>query len=227
VSAIHATAIVDPAAELAADVVIGPYAIVGAGVQIDLGTTVGAHCVIEGPTRIGRDNRIFSHAALGAAPQDMKYGGEPTRLEIGDRNTIREFVTINRGTIKGGGVTKVGDGCLLMACCHVAHDCELADRIIMGNNVLLAGHVSVGEQVNIAGGAAAHQFVTIGDYAYVGAMTRVVQEVPPYVILHDRSLRDIARRRPADLGALRLCYGVGPAKAERWGEALLAVVRGG
>jgi UDP-N-acetylglucosamine acyltransferase len=186
---IHPTAVVASGSELGVGVEIGPYCVVGPQVRIGDRTRVGAQVVIDGVTRIGEDNVIVGQASLGAAPQDLSYKGEPTQLEIGDRNTIREFVTINRGTVKGGGTTRIGNDCLLMACCHVAHDCELKDRIIMGNNVLLAGHVLVSEQANISGGAAAHHFVTIGAFAYVGGMTRMVQDVPPYMILEGHPSR--------------------------------------
>jgi UDP-N-acetylglucosamine acyltransferase len=186
---IHPTAAIAPGAELGLEVEIGPYCVVGPHVVIGDRTRVGPQVVFDGVTRIGEDNLIVGQASLGGPPQDLSYKGEPTRLEIGDRNTIREFVTINRGTIKGGGITRIGSNCLLMACCHVAHDCELGDRIIMGNNVLLAGHVLVGEQANISGGAAAHHFVSIGSYAYVGGMTRMVQDVPPYMILEGHPSR--------------------------------------
>jgi UDP-N-acetylglucosamine acyltransferase len=186
---IHPTAVISPGSELGIGVEIGPYCVVGPRVQIGDRTRVGAPVVIDGVTRIGEDNVIVGQASLGAAPQDLSYKGEPTQLVIGDRNTIREFVTINRGTVKGGGTTRIGNDCLLMACCHVAHDCELKNRIIMGNNVLLAGHVLVCEQANISGGAAAHHFVTIGAFAYVGGMTRMVQDVPPYMILEGHPSR--------------------------------------
>ncbi len=186
---IHPTAVISPGSELGIGVEIGPYCVVGPQVQIGDRTRVGAQVVIDGVTRIGEDNVIVGQASLGAAPQDLSYKGEPTQLVIGDRNTIREFVTINRGTVKGGGTTRIGNDCLLMACCHVAHDCELKNRIIMGNNVLLAGHVLVCEQANISGGAAAHHFVTIGAFAYVGGMTRMVQDVPPYMILEGHPSR--------------------------------------
>jgi UDP-N-acetylglucosamine acyltransferase len=189
VTKIHPTAAIAAGAELGLEVEIGPYCVVGPQVVIGDRTRVGPQVVFDGVTRIGQDNLIVGQASLGGPPQDLSYKGEPTRLEIGDKNTIREFVTINRGTIKGGGITRIGNNCLLMACCHVAHDCELADRIIMGNNVLLAGHVQVGEQANISGGAAAHHFVSIGSYAYVGGMTRMVQDVPPYMILEGHPSR--------------------------------------
>jgi len=186
---IHSTAVVAPGAELGTDVRIGPYCVVGPDVRIGDRTQVGPQVVIDGVTELGEDNLIIGQASLGGSPQDLSYKGERTRLVIGARNTIREFVTINRGTVKGGGVTRIGNGCLLMACCHVAHDCELRDRIIMGNNVLLAGHVLVEEMANVSGGAAAHHFVTIGAYAYVGGMTRMVQDVPPFMILEGHPSR--------------------------------------
>src|SRR5262245_41792477 len=147
---IHPTAVVDRRAELGQDVEVGPYTVLGPGVTVGDRTRIGPQVVIDGVTEIGEDNRIVGQASLGGPPQDLSYKGEATRLVIGSRNTIREFVTINRGTVKGGGITRVGNGCLLMACCHVAHDCELRDRIIMGNNVLLAGHVLVEEQSNVS-----------------------------------------------------------------------------
>jgi len=186
---IHPTAVVAPGAELGTDVEIGPHSVVGSAVVVGNRTRIGPQVVLDGRTRIGEDNLIVGQASLGGPPQDLSYSGEPTELTIGDRNTIREFVTINRGTVKGGGITRVGSDCLLMACCHVAHDCELSDRIIMGNNVLLAGHVKVEEQANVSGGAAAHHFVTIGAYSYVGGMTRIIQDAPPYMILEGHPSR--------------------------------------
>ena len=186
---IHPTAVLAHGAELGADVEIGPHTVVGPDVQIGDRTRIGPQVVIDGRTQIGEDNWVVGQASLGGAPQDLSYKGEPTELLIGDRNTIREFVTINRGTVKGGGLTRIGNDCLLMACCHVAHDCDLANRIIMGNNVLLAGHVQVEEQANISGGAAAHHFVTVGAYCYVGGMTRMIQDVPPYMILEGHQPR--------------------------------------
>lgn len=186
---IHPTAVVSPGAELGEDVEIGPHSVVGPSVVVGNRTRIGPQVVIDGRTRIGEDNLIVGQASLGAPPQDLSYRGEPTELSIGDRNTIREFVTINRGTIKGGALTRIGNDCLLMACCHVAHDCELASRIIMGNNVMLAGHVKVEEQANISGGAAAHHFVTIGAFSYIGGMTRIIQDAPPYMILEGHPSR--------------------------------------
>jgi UDP-N-acetylglucosamine acyltransferase len=188
-SRIHPTTVVHPGAELGVGVEIGPYSVVGPQVQIGDGTRIGPQVVVDGITTIGRDNVIVGQASLGAAPQDLSYRGEATFLEIGDRNTIREFVTINRGTVKGGGVTRVGSDCLLMACCHVAHDCEIEDRVILGNNVLLAGHVLVCEQANVSGAAAAHHFATIGAGAYVGGLTRIVTDCPPHMIVEGHPSR--------------------------------------
>ena len=186
---IHPTAVIAQGAELGEGVEIGPYCVVGPNVKIGDRTKVGPQVVLEGVTEIGVENLIVGQASLGGPPQDLSYRGEPTELEIGDRNTIREFVTINRGTVKGGGVTRVGNDNLLMACCHVAHDCQLKDHIILANNVLLAGHVLVGERANISGAAAAHHFVTIGAMAYVGGLTRMVQDVPPFMILEGHPSR--------------------------------------
>jgi UDP-N-acetylglucosamine acyltransferase len=178
---IHATAIVDASAELAATVSVGPYAVIGPQVRIGDGTTVGAHCVIEGPTTIGRDNRIFASASLGAAPQDMKYRGEPTELSIGDRNTIREFCTFNRGTTQDVGVTRIGDDNWIMAYVHIAHDVQLGKRTILANNATLAGHVHVGDWAIVGGLSGVHQFCKIGAHAMVGFQSHVSQDVPPYM----------------------------------------------
>ena len=186
---IHPTAVIADGAELGLDVTIGPYSVIGARVRIGDGTTIGPQVVIDGVTTVGRDNRFLGQANIGGAPQDLSYEDEPTQLWMGDRNTVREFVTINRGTIKGGGVTRVGDDCLFMACSHVAHDCEIESSVMLGNNVLLAGHVAVGQNAIVNGAAAAHQFVTIGRNAYVGGMTRVIQDVPPFVILEGHPAR--------------------------------------
>jgi UDP-N-acetylglucosamine acyltransferase len=168
VAVIHATAIVDATAELAGSVSVGPYAVIGAGVTVGEGTTIGAHCVIEGPTAIGRDNRIFPHAALGAAPQDMKYRGEPTRLVIGDRNTVREFCTFNRGTVQDEGVTRIGDDNWIMAYVHIAHDVQVGCRTVLANNATLAGHVHIGDWVIVGGLSGVHQYCRIGAHAMTG-----------------------------------------------------------
>ena len=187
-SLIHASAIVDAAAELDASVEIGPYVVVSAGVRIGAGTKVGAHCVIHGPTDIGRDNQIHSHAALGGAPQDMKYRGEPTQLLIGDRNTIREFCTLNRGTVQDGGVTRVGDDNWIMAYVHLAHDVQLGHHTTLANNATLAGHVQVGDWVTVGGLSGVHQFVKIGAHAFVGFSSAVTQDVPPYMMVDGNPL---------------------------------------
>ncbi len=180
-SLIHPSAIVDPAAELGATVSVGPYAVIGAGVSVGEGSTIGAHCVIEGPTTIGRDNRIFSHAALGAAPQDMKYRGEPTSLEIGNRNTIREFCTFNRGTAQDVGVTRLGNDNWVMAYVHVAHDVQVGQHTILANNATLAGHVHVGDWVIVGGLTGVHQFCKVGAHAMLGFQSHVSQDVPPFM----------------------------------------------
>ncbi|MEZ5973873.1 MAG: acyl-ACP--UDP-N-acetylglucosamine O-acyltransferase [Planctomycetota bacterium] len=190
---IHPTAVIEDGAELGADVEVGPYTVVGRHVRIGDGTRIGPQVMIDGHTVIGRENFIVGQSSLGTPPQDFSYRGEDTRLFVGDRNTIREFVTINRGTIKGGGVTRVGSDCLLMACCHVAHDCELEDRVILGNGVLLAGHTLVEHHANLSGMAGAVAFITVGAHAYVGGMTRMSKDVPPYMIVdgHDSRVRGV------------------------------------
>jgi UDP-N-acetylglucosamine acyltransferase len=181
-SAIHPSAIVSPEAELDASVTVGPYAVIGAGVRLGAGTSVGAHTVIEGATAIGRDNRIFSHAAIGAAPQDMKYRGEPTALVIGDRNTIREFCTFNRGTTQDEGVTRIGNDNWIMAYVHVAHDVQVGDRTILANNATLAGHVHIGDWVIVGGLTGVHQFCRVGAHAMTGFQSHVSQDVPPFMM---------------------------------------------
>ena len=185
---IHPTAIVDPAAELAADVVVGPFAVIGAGVVIGGGTEVGAHAVVEGPTTIGRGNRIHAHAVLGGAPQDMKYRGEPTSLVVGDRNTIREFCTFNRGTAQDAGVTRVGDDNWIMAYVHLAHDVQLGSRCILANNATLAGHVHVGDWAIVGGLTGVHQFCHIGAHAMTGFQSHVSQDVPPFMTVSGNPL---------------------------------------
>jgi UDP-N-acetylglucosamine acyltransferase len=180
---IHPTALVDPAAELAGDVSVGAYTLIGPEVVIGAGTRVGPHCVIEGRTTIGRDNQIFQFASLGAAPQDKKYAGEPTELRIGDRNTIREFCTFNRGTAQDAGVTRVGDDNWIMAYVHIAHDVQLGHRTILANNATLAGHVHVGDWVIVGGLTGVHQFVRIGAHAMIGFATALSQDAPPFMMI--------------------------------------------
>ena len=190
---IHPTAIVDAGAELDASVEVGPYAVIGAGVRIGAGTQVGAHTVIQGPTTIGRDNRIHPHTSLGGAPQDMKYRGEPTSLEIGDRNTIREFCTFSRGTAQDVGVTRVGDDNWIMAYVHLAHDVQLGHHTILANNATLAGHVHVGDWAVIGGLTGVHQFCHVGAHAMVGFQSHVSQDVPPFMTVagHPLAVRGI------------------------------------
>lgn len=188
VAQVHPTAIVDRQAELDMGVGVGPYAVVGAGVQVGAGTTIGPHCVLEGPLTIGRENRIHAHAVLGGAPQDMKYRGEPTSLVIGDRNTIREFCTFNRGTTQDGGVTRVGDDNWIMAYVHVAHDVQLGSQTILANNATLAGHVHVGDWAIVGGLVGVHQFCRVGAHAMVGFHSRVSQDVPPFMTVAGQPL---------------------------------------
>ena len=178
---IHSTAIIDPAANLAADCEVGPYSVIGADVSIGPGCWIGPHVVLKGPTLIGARNRIFQFASVGEDPQDLKYAGEATRLEIGDDNIIREYATINRGTADGGAVTRIGNSNLLMAYIHVAHDCQIADHTVFANGASLAGHVTVGEYAILAGFACIHQFCTVGEHAFVGLNSVANRDVAPYL----------------------------------------------
>jgi len=180
---VHPTASVDPSARLGSGVEVGAFTLVGPGVEIGDGTRIGPHCSILGPTRIGRDNVVHGHVAIGGDPQDKKYRGETVRLEIGDRNVIREFTTINRGTGGGGGVTRIGNGNWLLAYTHVAHDCIVGNDCIFSNNATLAGHVEVGDQVILSGFAGIHQFCRIGMHAFVGMGAFVNGDVPPFVMV--------------------------------------------
>ncbi|MCM5569196.1 acyl-ACP--UDP-N-acetylglucosamine O-acyltransferase [Burkholderiaceae bacterium FT117] len=179
---IHPTAAVDPAAELDSSVEVGAYSVIGAGVRIGANTRIGPHVVVEGPTTIGSDNRIFQFASIGAAPQDKKYAGEPTSLEIGNGNTIREFVTINRGTVQDRGTTTLGHDNWIMAYVHIAHDCLIGDHTIFANTTNLAGHVQVGDWVILGGCTQVHQFCKIGAHAMTGVSTVVLHDVPPFVM---------------------------------------------
>jgi len=180
---IHSTAIVDPGARIGANVAIGPYSIIGPDVEIGDNTEVGPHVVIKGHTRIGRDNHIFQFCSLGEVPQDKKYAGEPTRLEIGDRNTIREFCTFNLGTVQGGGLTSIGDDNWLMAYAHIAHDCHVGNKTIFANGASLAGHVTVDDWVIFGGFTGVHQFCRIGAHVITAASSLVLQDVPPYLMV--------------------------------------------
>lgn len=175
-------AVIDPSARIADDVTIGPYAVIGPEVEIGAGSWIGPHVVIQGPTRIGRDNRIFQFASVGEIPQDKKFHGERVWLEIGDGNTIREFVTINRGTGDGGGVTRIADDNWIMAYCHIAHDCLVGSHTVLANSVSLAGHVEVGDHVILGGFTLVHQFSRIGEYAFLAFGSHVDRDVPPFVL---------------------------------------------
>ena len=185
---IHATALVDPAAEIDGTVSIGPYTVIGPHVKIGAGTTVGAHCVIDGRTTIGRDNRIFQFNSLGAVPQDKKYAGEPTELTIGDRNTIREFCTFNLGVPGAGGVTSVGNDNWIMAYTHIAHDCHVDNHTTLANNTTLAGHVHLADWVTVGGLTGIHQFVSVGAHAMIGFASAVSQDVPPFMLVDGNPL---------------------------------------
>ncbi len=180
---IDARAVIDPSAELAADVAVGPFAVIGAGVHIAAGTTVSAHCVLSGPTWIGRDNRIYPFASVGEAPQDKKYAGEPTELVIGERNTIREYCTINRGTIQDRGRTAVGDDNWIMAYVHIAHDCVVGNRTVLANAASLAGHVHIEDDAVLGGFTLVHQFCRIGAHAFTAMGAGIKGDVPPYVMV--------------------------------------------
>jgi UDP-N-acetylglucosamine acyltransferase len=180
---IHSTAIISGKADLAADVEIGPYCVIGADVVIDAGTRVGSHVVINGPTRIGKDNRIYQFASIGDDPQDKKYAGEPTRLVIGDRNTIREYCTISRGTVQDLQETRLGDDNWIMAYVHIAHDCVVGNHSILANNTTLAGHVNVGDWVIFGGFSGAHQFCNVGAHAFIGMYAGTNRDVPAYVVV--------------------------------------------
>lgn len=213
---IHPTAVVDPAAELGEGVTLGPFAVIGAGVVVGDGTEVGAAAQIQGPdTRLGRENRVFPHACIGFEPQDLKFEGEASRLEIGDRNQFREFTTVHRGTGFGGGVTSIGSDNLFMAYSHVAHDCHVGSRCVFTNNATLGGHVTVHDDATIGAFSAVHQFTRVGRHAYIGGFTVLTMDALPYV---------------KTVGQKPLCYGVNsiglrrkgmpPEVRRRIGEAL-------
>jgi len=179
---IHPTALVDPEVRLGEGVEVGAYAVIGPGVEIGANTRIGAHVVIQGPTRLGADNEVFPFASVGSAPQDKKYKGEPTRLEIGDRNQIRECVTLNRGTTKDEGVTRIGDDNLFMAYSHVAHDCRVGSHCVLANNATLGGHVHLGDWVIMGGFSGVHQFCKVGAHAFIANNAAVTRDVPPYIM---------------------------------------------
>lgn len=212
---LHPTALIDPRAALGSDVEVGPYCVIGPHVTIGAGTVVASHVVIEGHTTIGQRNRIAPFNSIGGAPQDKKYAGEPTRLEIGDDNVIREYGTFNIGTVQGGGVTRIGSHNWLMSYIHIAHDCVVGDHTIFANKAQLAGHVEVGDWVILGGDSGAHQFVRIGAHAFTGIGTLLRQDVPPFMMVsgeppapHGVNVEGLKRRgfEAATIASLRTAY---------------------
>ncbi|MDR1166684.1 MAG: acyl-ACP--UDP-N-acetylglucosamine O-acyltransferase [Deltaproteobacteria bacterium] len=214
---VHPTAIVDPTAQLAAGVKVGPYSLIGPRVSVGADTEIMGHVFIDKDTTIGEGCRLFPFASVGADPQDMKYRGEPTRLSIGNRVTIRESTTIHRGTAHGGGETRVGDDALIMASVHVAHDCVLGASVILSSFAVLAGHVRLGEHAIVSGSSAIHQFVRVGAHAFIGGMSGVVKDAPPYMIL--AGVRDKMVVAPNIVGLRRRDF------SERAIEAITGVYR--
>ena len=182
-SGVDPRAIVSPKAELAAGVTVGAYAVIGDDVKVGAGSWIGPHAVVEGPTTLGENNKVYQFASIGGPPQDLKYKGEPTRLEIGDRNVFREFTTMNRGTVTGGGATVIGNDNLFMAYTHVAHDCHVGNRCVMANYATLGGHVHLGDWVIMGGYSGVHQFTKVGPHAFLGNNAAVTRDVPPYVMV--------------------------------------------
>lgn len=225
-------AVVAASAQLADDVQVGPYSIIGPDVTVGAGTWIGPHVVINGPTRIGRGNRIFQFASIGEEPQDKKHKGEVTRLSIGDRNVFREFCTINRGTALDRGETTIGSGNLFMAYTHVAHDCVLGDNIVMANCATLGGHVHLGDWVIMGGLSAAHQFSRIGAHAFIANNTAVTRDVPPYVMAvgqpaepHSINSEGLKRRGFTDeqIRTIKQAYRLLYRKGLKLGEALTEI----
>lgn len=213
----HSTAIIDPKAELDSSVEVGAYSIIGAGVRIASGTRVGSHVVIKGPTTIGKNNQIFQFSSLGEAPQDKKYKGEPTTLEIGDGNTIREFCTFNRGTVQDKGTTRIGNDNWVMAYVHIAHDCQIGNHTIFANNASLAGHVDVHDYAILGGFTLIHQFCKIGAHVITAVGTIVFKDIPPYVMVagydakpHGINTEGLKRRgfSPASITQIKRAYKV-------------------
>ncbi len=180
---IDSRAIIDPSAKISAGVTIEPFAVIGADVEIGEGSCVCSHAVVKGPTRIGKNNKIYSFSSVGEAPQDKKYAGEETWLEIGDDNVIREFCTINRGTVQCGGVTRIGNNNWIMAYVHIAHDCILGNNTVLANNATLAGHVTIGDYVILGGATLIHQFCSVGAYAFTAMGSVVPKDIPPYLMV--------------------------------------------
>jgi UDP-N-acetylglucosamine acyltransferase len=186
---IHPTALIDPKAELADDVEVGAFSIVDAKVRIDAGTIIGPHAVITGRTTIGKNNHIFQFTSIGEQPQDKKYAGEDTELIMGDDNTVREMCTFSRGSAQGGGVTRIGSHNWIMACVHIAHDCNLGNNIIMANNASLAGHVTIGDYAILSGYSLIHQFCSVGEHSFTSFASYVNQSIPPYVTVAGEKAR--------------------------------------
>ena len=212
---IHPLAIVDPGAQIGKDVEIGAFSIIGAGVEIGNGTWIGPHVVINGPTRIGSENKIYQFSSLGEAPQHLGYKGESTRLEVGDRNIIREYCTFSRGTVGGDGVTRLGHDNFIMAYCHVAHDCQVGNNTIFANGTSLAGHVTVEDCVIFGGFTMVHQFCRVGGYAMTGINTVTFKDIPPYLLVagntaapHGLNVRGLKRRNFSEhaVDSLRKAY---------------------
>lgn len=206
---IDPSAVVDPSAKIADGVSIGPYSIIGADVEIGEGTEIGPHVVIKGPCRIGKENRIFQFSSIGEEPQDKKYNGEPTLLEIGDRNVIREYCTFNRGTVQDLGYTRMGNDNWIMAYVHIAHDCVVGNNTIFANNATLAGHVNIEDYAILGGACLIHQFCTIGVHSFVGMGSHVAKDVPPYLMIsgqpaepHGLNIEGL-RRRGFDRDAIK------------------------
>lgn len=229
---IHSTTIIHPGAKVAGDASIGPYSVIGEHVVIGAGTTVGSHVVIEGWTEIGCHNQIFQFSSIGAAPQDLKYAGQQTFLKIGDRNRIREFTTLNRGTAEGGGTTRIGSDNLFMSYSHVAHDCIIHDHVIMANGATLAGHVEIESAAILGGLSAVHQFTRIGCHAMISGGSMVNQDIPPYTVAQgDRAktvglnLIGLKRHRISDesIRAIKKAYRLIFRSGLRLEEALLKV----
>jgi len=231
---IHPTAVIDRNATLHESVAVGPYSVIGPDVEIDAGTVIGPHVVIQGPCRIGKDNRIYQFASVGEACQDLKYQGEPTRLEIGDRNVIREYATLHRGTVQDKGLTRIGNDNLLMVATHVAHDCVIGDHVIMSNSASLAGHVQVGDHAILSGFTLVHQFCRIGAHAFTGMGTAVAKDIPPYVLVsgnpaspHGINSEGLKRRgfSAEAIRALKQAYKTLYLSGSRFEEALVALER--
>jgi len=231
-AAIHPTAIVHPGAKLGADVEVGAYSLIGEHVDIGAGTRVGPHVVINGHTRIGAGNRIFQFCSLGEEPQDKKYAGEPTRLEIGDHNVIREFCTFNTGTVQDVGVTRLGDDNWIMAYVHIAHDCQVGDHTIFANNATLAGHVHIGDYAILGGFTGVHQFCRVGAHVITGIASVVRQDVPPFLTVagnplapHGVNAEGLKRRgfSPEALAGLKRAYKILYKSGLTLAEALAAI----